>query len=65
MTLKRANELPRTTARSVYNLQLKGKIRRYIDDAGFVCYDADEYDRYITTERPHGRPPKIITEGKQ
>ena len=45
-------------------LQNKGKLRKYLDKDGFVCYSAQEYEEYSKKAR-RGRPSKnavVITD---
>ena len=41
----------------IRSLQYTGRIKRYINDKGFVCYDDKEYEEYKKSVH-RGRPPK-------
>lgn len=55
MKLKRLKDVDnKTRVRLVYYLN-QGRLKKYLDEAGYVCYDEDEKIVKIKT----GRPPKM------
>ena len=46
-------------AKYIRSLQNNGKIKKIINDKGYVCFDEDELEKYYSNVKI-GRPPKIV-----
>ena len=45
----------------IRNAMVRGRIRKHINEKGYVCYDTKEYETYLKGARK-GRPAKINNE---
>ena len=61
--VKDLRDIDNSKAVYVYKLIEDGKLKRYIQDDGYVYYDEEEYETYKRTTR-QGRPTKAIAEKK-
>ena len=43
----------------IYRLVNNGKLKKHINDRGYVCYDSRELEKYVKTKR-RGRPAKTL-----
>ena len=54
---------PRARANYLRRLQKKGKIGKYINSKGYVCYNSEELSAYRKTAKK-GRPAKTTNKGE-
>ena len=58
MELKRVFAEDRTTARKIRSRQIKGTMKVYFDEQGYICYSKEELDNW--QEKKRGRKPKTF-----
>lgn len=56
MKLVRVKDCPYPSR--IRNAQVKGRLKRFVDNEGYLCYDVDEYNDYKANPRKTGRPLK-------
>ena len=64
MELKRLVDIPYPLKHSVRNAQSRGRLKKYIDEDGYLCVNLDELTEYKKTRKKCGRPIKIMEEQK-
>ena len=56
--LKEIRKLKMSKGKYIRTLQYKGKLKVYLNDKGYVCYDPEELKEHKAHSKK-GRPPKV------